>query len=187
ENIKWPELNAHNGGAGDSHPMPVTNTGRAGFGAGFDSEADLSRAPSQANTYAASSADLHSDDPYGVPPLPHMNPNQPAGAYHDDPGAPQQAYYDPYRGPVPQTFNDAPQHGGEAIPMTQMRGASPGPGMMYDGGRTGSPAAFAQGGGRTPSPGPGAAYNVGRASPGPGAVYGGGGGRASPGPQAAYG
>ncbi|KAJ7755498.1 hypothetical protein B0H16DRAFT_1219282, partial [Mycena metata] len=188
ENIKWPELNAHGGGS-DSHAMPVTNTGRAGFGAGFESESDLSRAPSQANNYAASSADLHSEDPYSVPPLPHNNPSAP---YRDDPSAVGGAYYDPYRGPVPQTFNEAvhgappPEWGAqnEAIPMTQMGRASPGPGMMYDGARTGSPAPYTQGGARVPSPGPGAAYNVGRASPGPGAVYGGG--RASPGPQMSY-
>ncbi|KAJ7888848.1 hypothetical protein B0H13DRAFT_2252752 [Mycena leptocephala] len=148
-NIKWPELNAHNG-EGDTHAMPVHNTGRAGF-AGDD---DLSRAPS-VNTFAASSTDFHSEDPYAVPPLPHLNP-----------GMTQPAYYDPYRGPVPQTFNEAhgappaDWAGGEAIPMTQMAGrASPGPGMM---------------GG--PSPGPQAAYGAqqGRASPGPQAAYGGG-------------
>ncbi|KAJ6507765.1 hypothetical protein C8R47DRAFT_1208802 [Mycena vitilis] len=195
ENIKWPELNAHNNDGGDSHAMPVHNTGRAGFS---DAD-DLSRAPS-VNTFNASSVDFHGEDPYAVPPLPHLNPglNQP---YHDDPVAAAGgagAYYDPYRGPVPQTFNDAhgappPEWGQqEAIPMTQMAGpggraspapmmgrASPGPQMMYAGGRT-------------PSPGPQAAYGGGgparMGSPGPQAAYGGGPGRiASPGPQMAYG
>ncbi|KAK7006147.1 hypothetical protein R3P38DRAFT_3036913, partial [Favolaschia claudopus] len=98
ENIKWPELNAHGGDGNDSHAMPVTNTGRAGF-----SDTDSIRAPS---AYAASSTDFHPEDPYAIPPLPHMNPGlgQP---YRDDPNAPAAGYYDPYRGPVPQTFNEA--------------------------------------------------------------------------------
>ncbi|KAJ7435419.1 hypothetical protein B0H11DRAFT_1659511, partial [Mycena galericulata] len=176
ENIKWPELNDHSS-TGDTHALPVTNTGRAGFGG------DLSRTPSVANTYNASSVDLNSEDPYAVPPLPHMNPAQP---YRDDPaGGNAPAYYDPYRGPVPQTFNEAvhgappPEWGQtEAIPMTQMgRGASPAPPMMYDGRASPGPQAAY---GRA-SPGPQAAY--GRSSPGPQAAYT---GRASPGPQAAY-
>ncbi|KAJ7649750.1 hypothetical protein FB45DRAFT_701757, partial [Roridomyces roridus] len=102
-------------------------------------------------------------DTYAIPPLPHLNPNQP---YRDDPGA----YYNPYHGPVPQAFNEGAQQewGNEVIPMTQMAvagRASPGP----QAGRM--------------SPGPQAAYAAGRASPGPQAAYG----RASPGPQAAYG
>jgi hypothetical protein len=52
-------------------------------------------------------------------------------------------FYDPYRGPVPNTFNDQHRpegqvqgYGAEAIPMTQMvRTRSPGPGMAYDVGR----------------------------------------------------
>ncbi|KAF7312530.1 hypothetical protein MIND_00266900 [Mycena indigotica] len=183
EAIKWPELNAH-GEGGDTHAMPVHNTGRSGF----DTAGDLSRVPSAANTYNASSTDFHSsnEDPYAVPPLPHMNPGQP---YRDDPNAMNTAsYYDPYHGPVPQTFNEAngppPQEwgGNEAIPMTQMAGrASPGPQMAYAGaGRTPSPGpqmAY----GRSASPGPQQLY--GRGSPAPGQMYG---GRASPGPQAAY-
>lgn len=133
-------------------------------------------------------------DPYAVPPLPHLNPNQP---YRDDPtGA--TGYYDPYRGPVPGTL----EHGGggewagEAIPMTQMAAGagrmSPGPqaaydahavygaDTMYDPGRR-SPGPQAAYGGRT-SPGPQAAYG-GRTSPGPQVAYS---GRSSPGPQAAY-
>lgn len=72
-----------------------------------------------------------------MPPLPHLNPNQP---YRDDPNG---EFYDPYNGPVPQTFAEVP--GGEAIPMTQInRGRSPGPGAAYEAGRQ--------------SPGPQAAY-----------------------------
>ncbi|KAJ7860805.1 hypothetical protein B0H14DRAFT_2350441, partial [Mycena olivaceomarginata] len=85
------------------------------------------------------------DDPYAVPPLPHMNPG--LGGRRD-----------PYRGPVPQTFNEG---GGEAIAMTQMGRASPslGPGVMYTGdGRTGSPAPGMYADARTTSPGPQVAY-----------------------------
>ncbi|KAI0067277.1 hypothetical protein BV25DRAFT_1775346, partial [Artomyces pyxidatus] len=170
EAIKWPELNAH----GDTNvPLPVNRTGGSGFDTG--SEVDLSRRNSRNGGYAGSvaatsTAELYpggAADPYAVPPLPHLNPNQP---YRDDP---TDQFYDPYRGPVPQTF-DA---GGEAIPMTQLAGRrSPGPGAAYD-----YPA-----GGRA-SPGP----QAGRRSPGPQAAYGYGqepaAGRMSPGPQAAYG
>ncbi|KAG6865983.1 hypothetical protein C0991_009985 [Blastosporella zonata] len=179
EAIKWPELNAH-GENVDSHPLPVNNTGRAGFDTG--SEASLSRVQSESNYSTPDIAGGH--DPYAVPPLPHMNPNQP---YRDDPtGA--SGYYDPYRGPVPGTL----EHGagddwaGEVIPMTQMAGrASPGPQAAYgvggyDAGRQ-SPSPY--GAGRTGSPGPQAAYG-GRASPGPQAAYPAG--RTSPGPHAAY-
>jgi hypothetical protein len=41
-----------------------------------------------------------------VPPLPHMNPGL-GGPYRDDPNAQGGAYYDPYHGSVPQTFNEA--------------------------------------------------------------------------------
>jgi hypothetical protein len=78
---------------------------------------------------ASSTADLYpAHDPYAVPPLPHMNPAQPA-PYHDDPGAPG-AFYDPYSGPVPPTLAGGPESAGghEAIPMTQLRAPSPGPG-----------------------------------------------------------
>jgi len=194
EEIKWPDLNAH--GGAPTHPLPTNSTGRSGFGDN-ESEIDIPAGSGHgySNSMAPSSIDLnHGGDPYAVPPLPHLNPNQP---YRDDPGA---AYYDPYRGPVPQTFNDpasavelqAPGWGGgEAIPMTQMRGKSPGPGPgAYDNGRS-SPAP-----GRR-SPGPQAAYGYNdprmgspappmygdqrMASPAPMAR------QASPGPQAAYG
>ncbi|KAL4260640.1 hypothetical protein AB1N83_008060 [Pleurotus pulmonarius] len=155
EAIKWPELNAHKEGA-DTHPLPTHNTGRAGFetgGAGLSrapstssaAPTTFSSAPSQySNVYNTSTPDLY-QDPYAVPPLPHLNPNQP---YHDDP-AHSGAFYDPYRGPVPQALHDpdgpptatvapggGPWEGGEAIPMTQMAAAgrlSPGPGVAYGG------------------------------------------------------
>ncbi|KAG6832795.1 hypothetical protein H0H92_009413 [Tricholoma furcatifolium] len=185
EAIKWPELNAH-GENMDSHAMPVHNTGRAGFG-DTGSEHSLSRVPSASNY---STPDVGGSDPYAVPPLPHMNPNQP---YRDDPtGA--SGYYDPYRGPVPGTLEQgavADDWAGEVIPMTQMAGrTSPGPHAAYgvagyDTGRA-SPAPYgaqqAAYGGRN-SPGPQAAY-AGRASPGAQGAYNTG--RASPGPQAAY-
>ena len=131
-------------------------------------------------------------DPYAVPPLPHLNPNQP---YHDEPGAYGQpaGYYDPYRGPVPNAFNDpiADGHVAESIPMTQMaRIRSPGPQVAYD----------MQG---RASPVPQVAYDMqGRGSPVPQAAMGHaimdersrtpiagafGTGRASPSPHAGYG
>lgn len=166
EAIKWPDLNTHGGVTTDSHPLPVHNTGRTGFDTA--SENSLSRIDS--NNY--STADFHlnsSSDPYAVPPLPHLNPNQP---YRDDPSAVGVAYYDPYRGPIPGTIEQgAGQESGESYPMTQMNPGgrmSPGPNAAYSEGRH--------------SPGPQAAY--GRAlSPGPQAAYA---GRMSPGPQAAY-
>ncbi|KIK55183.1 hypothetical protein GYMLUDRAFT_76731 [Collybiopsis luxurians FD-317 M1] len=172
EAIKWPELNAHGSDGVDSHPLPVHNTGRAGFDTG--SEVSLSRAPSTTTHTNYSTPDF-GNDPYAVPPLPHLNPSQP-GPYRDDPSA-AGGYYDPYRGPVPGAFSEpstatewGPQagHPGEAYPMTQMAStgrASPGPTMM----------------GRM-SPGPGAAYDMRGPSPGAMAMSG----RASPGPQAAY-
>ncbi|KAF9492349.1 hypothetical protein BDN71DRAFT_1396870, partial [Pleurotus eryngii] len=198
EAIKWPELNAHKEGA-DTHPLPTHNTGRAGFetgGAGLSrtpstssaAPTTFSSAPSQySNVYNTSTPDLY-QDPYAVPPLPHLNPNQP---YHDDP-AHSGAFYDPYRGPVPQALHDpdgpptatvapggGPWEGGEAIPMTQMAGAgrarSPAPGMGMVHNNTGRA-----------SPAPGVA--AGRLSPGPGVAYGGDPfGRRSPGPAQAYG
>lgn len=176
EQIKWPELNAH-GGNPDSHPLPVHNTGRAGFDTASDG--DLSRVPSTSNY---SHPDLNAaggHDPYAVPPLPHMNPNQP---YRDDPSA-ASGYYDPYRGPVPGTLeHGADEYGHENIPMTQMSAGaggrmSPGPGMAYGAGRA-SPGPQAAYGAEYDNP-----YTTGRASPGPQAAYA---GRASPGPQHGY-
>lgn len=130
------------------HALPTNSTGRSGFGPENDSDLHLTRVPSPggayANSIAASSVPemYGTGDPYAVPPLPHLNPNQP---YHDEPGAYGQpaGYYDPYRGPVPNTFTDtiSDGHGAEAIPMTQMaRMRSPGPQVAYDMQGRGSPA-----------------------------------------------
>jgi hypothetical protein len=186
DEIKWPELDAHNNNAS-------TNALVTG--------ADLSRTGSRAGGYAGSIAATSTTelygagagaDPYAVPPLPQFNPGQP---YRDDP----HAFYDPYSGPVPAPFD-----GAEAIPMTQLAGAgrrSPGPGAAYadysappaapyvdygapvpPGARTGSPAPY---GVRAGSPGPGQAYGARSGSPGPGVAYGARAG--SPGPGVAYG
>lgn len=176
EAIKWPELNTHAGNDGINNS--AQNVGRAGIDTG--SEANLSRIESTSN-YSTPDFGSGAHDPYAVPPLPHLNPNQP---YRDDP-SPAHGFYDPYRGPVPGTIESGTSDWQpEAYPMTQLGGApgraSPAPdfhGGMY--GRA-SPAPQVAYGGRA-SPGPQAAYG-GRASPGPQAVYG----RTSPGPQAAY-
>ncbi|KAL5526510.1 hypothetical protein ACEPAF_8234 [Sanghuangporus sanghuang] len=203
EPIKWPELNAH---ANDNlnYELP-TDRSKTGAGAGLDSasEVNLNRGasvaaysaysqPSQYShpTAADSTADLYAPggDPYAVPPLPHLNPNQP---YRDDPGLGSQGYYDPYRGPLPQTFNDtasvssAGPHAGEAIPMSNLGVAtaagrrSPGPQVGLDMGRVSPQPPMA---GRQ-SPGPSLAYD-GRTTPGVGPAMG---GRQSPGPGPAYG
>ena len=185
EAIKWPELNAHNN---DVHALPTKSTGRAGFGADIDSDVDLTRAPSPGGTYANSIAassvpeTYGTGDPYAVPPLPHLNPNQP---YRDEPSAYGQpaGYYDPYRGPVPNTFTDtiSEGQGAESIPMTPMaqmaRMRSPGPQVAYDMQGRGSPAPQAAMGyasmderSRTPNA---AALGAGRASPSPHPGYGG--------------
>jgi len=211
EAIKWPELNSH---GGEAHALPTHATGRAGFGEDGDG---LSRAPSDSHGgYASSLATTSTPefyasggpDPYAVPPLPHLNPNQP---YHDDPGYggnDTSSFYDPYRGPVPNTFNEAdsvnttmeghplPQqsgYGGEAIPMTQMaRTRSPGPqvGLGYDMARASPQPTMGR-----QSPGPQAALGYGgqmmedrSRSPGPAMGLGGPPARLpSPGPHAAYG
>lgn len=184
EAIKWPDLNAH---GNDGVALPIGRSGNAGFET--NSEVNLTRPDSRAgSTYAASAAasavDLYaphaSQDPYAVPPLPHLNPNQPP--YRDDPDA---AYYDPYHGPVPGTFADG--GAGENIPMTQInRTRSPAPQMAYDAGRQSPGPGMAYAGDGRMSPGPGMAYAAdgGRVSPAPQVALS---GRASPGPQAAYG
>lgn len=149
----------------DSHPLPLRDTGRSGFDTG--SEVSLSRAPSTSN-YSTPDIGGVNHDPYAVPPLPHLNPNQP---YRDDPSQP--GYYDPYRGPVPNTLEHGVEWSGEAIPMTQMAAANTG--RM-------SPAQNPYGAGRV-SPGPQLAYD--RSLSGPHAAYGAG--RMSPGPQMSYG
>lgn len=182
EAIKWPELNSHNK---DVHALPTNSTGRAGFGPGNDSDINLTRAPSPGDTYATSIAASSvpevygAGDPYAVPPLPHLNPNQP---YSDEPNVYGQpaAYYDPYRGPVPGTFTDtiANAHDAESIPMTQMaRIRSPAPQAAYDMQGRGSPAPQAAMGyagmdDRSRTPNPGALGAAGRASPGPHSGYG---------------
>jgi hypothetical protein len=168
------------------HALPTNSTGRAGFGAENDSDINLTRAPSPGGAYAHSVSASSvpetygsGQDPYAVPPLPHLNPNQP---YRDDPGTYGQpaGYYDPYRGPAPSAFNDAIPgiHGAESIPMTQMASSrSPAPQLAYDMQGRGSPAPQAAMGygvgmddrSRTPIP---AAPGAGRASPGPHAAYG---------------
>lgn len=135
EAIKWPELNTHAGN--EQFAQPTNSTGRSGFGE--DDGTQSNRMSAYASSLATSSTPEFyqgggGPDPYAVPPLPHMNPN---GGYHDDPNfLPQDPnqFYDPYRGPVPDSVAfdgaaglQAPQagYGGEAIPMTQMaRGRS---------------------------------------------------------------
>ncbi|KAF9533728.1 hypothetical protein CPB83DRAFT_804637 [Crepidotus variabilis] len=182
EAIKWPDLNNHGNGISDSHPLPVKNTGRAGFDTG--SEGDLSRVES--TNYSTPDFHAGGPDPYAVPPLPHLNPNQP---YQDDPTG-GSGYYDPYRGPVPGSIEHGTGQGSEwghpaeAIPMTQLGMASgrmsPGPHAAYGGPAGMDPSGYDAG---RQSPGPYAAYGGRAASPGPQAVYG---GRMSPGPQMAY-
>jgi len=176
EAIKWPELNSH---GGDIHALPTNSTGRAGFGAENESDLNLARAPSPGGGNYAQSVGTSSigagHDPYAVPPLPHLNPSQP---YRDDPGAyGESGYYDPYRGPIPNTLGDGmSDHGGEAIPMTQMtRTRSPGPQLAYDMQGRASPgpqAGFGYGGidDRARSPNPAAAG--GTRSPAPHVPYG---------------
>jgi hypothetical protein len=173
EEIKWPELNAHDTGV----PLPTHRTGGAGFDTGPD--ANSRGSIGYADSIPNSTAEL--PDPYAIPPLPHLDPSQP---YRDDPNG---AFYDPYRGPVPHTFN--PVGPGEVIPMTQLAGAgrrSPGPAAAYGGDFVSGRAS--PGAGRVSPPGSHAAYGSndlsGRASPGPRAAQQ---GRMSPGPQAAYG
>ncbi|EJD48989.1 hypothetical protein AURDEDRAFT_112729 [Auricularia subglabra TFB-10046 SS5] len=198
EAIKWPELN------NETHALPARPTGRAGI----ETSPTRQHSDLYSETASNSNSEMH-PDPYAVPPLPHQNPNQP---YRDDPygggggGVPGPAgapYYDPYRGPVPQTFQ-SPQapgwgmQGGEAIPMStySARSHSPGPGYAYDQ-RTASPAPTVPQQGRQ-SPGPNLAYGgppvaaARRPSPGPAQAYGGYGQGpamqrgASPGPNMAY-
>lgn len=224
EPIKWPELNSHADNVNYALPATRAPGSTVGGESNVDSvsEVDLPRQggggynPSQYGQTAGaadSTAELYApgSDPYAIPPLPQNNPNAP---YRDDPYSSQgPGYYDPYRGPVPQTFNDAASvdshpgmhnaqgyyTGGESIPMSNL---APG-GVGVPGGRRspnpqmgnpmGNPQmAYDMGRGVSPaismggrqSPGPGLAYG-GRMSPGPGAALGAG--RRSPGPDAAYG
>jgi len=117
------------------------------------------------------------NDPYAVPPLPHMDPNQP---YRDDPTG-QNQFYDPYRGPVPHSLHDpsGSVEGSESIPMSTYHPSSgayggatnvtsPPPGSVATG-RQSPGQAYAYGSGRQ-SPGAAFAYGSGRQSPGPNAA-----------------
>ena len=119
-----------------------------------------------------SQVDLYVADPYAVPPLPHLNPNQP---YRDDPVA--GTYQDNFNPPpLHESRPSSPSIRGEAIPMNQInRSRSPGPQVaLYAG----------HGGRQSPAP---QVVGMGRQSPGPQDAYGGGYGRRSPGPNDAYG
>jgi len=170
--IKWPDLNSENHVSGqDTHAGIQGSTDGASL-----------RDPSFRGAYgdgglgaSQSQVDLYAADPYAVPPLPHLNPNQP---YRDDPVA--GTYHDSFNPPAfHESRPSSPSIRGEAIPMNQInRTKSPGP-------QGALPPAYA---GRQ-SPGPQDAYGVGygRQSPGPQDAYGGGYGRRSPGPLDAYG
>jgi len=170
--IKWPELNSESHVVGhDEHAVPAALSDGSSIRdqsfRGAYSDGGLGASQSQVDLYAA--------DPYAVPPLPHLNPNQP---YRDDPGA--APYHDNFS---VQAFHESrpssPAVRGEAIPMNQInRTRSPGPQASL----------YAGHGGRQ-SPGPQEAYGggYGRQSPGPQDAYGGGYGRRSPGPHDAYG
>lgn len=118
EEIKWPELGP------ESHALPTRPTGRVGVDDDGFEGAGVGAAGRQYGNYAPSSttgegsmADLHSsyNDPYAVPPLPHLDPNQP---YHDDPSG-YGGHYDPYQGPVPQSFHDPANDGAGPLPTSK--------------------------------------------------------------------
>lgn len=170
--IKWPDLNsASHVPVADDHVAPRSLSEHASIRShsfqGAYGDGGLNASQSQVDLYAA--------DPYAVPPLPHLNPNQP---YRDDPNpAP---YHDNFSVPA---FNESrpssPSIRGEVIPMNQInRSRSPGP-----------QGALQTGFGGRQSPGPQDAYGggMGRQSPGPQDAYGAGHGRRSPGPNDAYG
>jgi len=169
--IKWPDLNSSNHVSGQDDHANIQNP----------TDGASVRDPSLRGAYgdgglgaSQSQVDLYAADPYAVPPLPHLNPNQP---YRDDPGVP---YHDGFNPPAfHESRPSSPSIRGEAIPMNQInRTKSPGP-------QAALPPTYA---GRQ-SPGPQDAYGggYGRQSPGPQDAYGGGYGRRSPGPHDAYG
>jgi len=184
--IKWPDLNSESHAPARDDPAvpPSLSDGASIRDQGFrGAYSDGGLAASQ------SQVDLHAADPYSVPPLPHLNPNQP---YRDDPGT--GPYLDNFSVPAfHESRPSSPSIRGEAIPMNQInRSRSPGPqGALYTGyGGRQSPGpqdAYGGGIGRQP-PGPQDAYGggIGRQSPGLQDAYGGGIGRQSPGPQDAY-
>ena len=167
--IKWPDLNSesHVQGA-DDHAAPRSLSEHASIrGQSAYGDGGLGASQSQVDLYVA--------DAYAVPPLPHLNPNQP---YRDDPAL--ATYHDNFGvPPFHESRPSSPSIRGEVIPMNQInRSRSPGPqGALYTGY-----------GGRQ-SPGPHDAYGggIGRQSPRPQEPYGGGHGRRSPGPNDAYG
>lgn len=132
EEIKWPEL-GH-----ESHALPTRQTGRAGVDDDGYDDAGVGGAGRHLGQYAPSATtgessitDLNSyNDPYAVPPLPHLDPNQP---YHDDPSN-YGGHYDPYHGPVPQSFNDPARadrmSSSSPAPVNYGR-QSPGPSLSY--------------------------------------------------------
>lgn len=138
--IKWPELNTH--GGSDIGPLPANPTGQAGFGS--ESEYDLNGGRNYDQNYNAAYADSQANfhggqDPYAVPPMPHVDHGQ--GQYYDEPGVQHMeqgggAYYDdPYQGQHPALMrnqHDPANYQGEAYPMQQLRGTSPGPQGLYD-------------------------------------------------------
>jgi hypothetical protein len=184
--IKWPDLNSESHAPGqDEHTVPQSLSDGAsirdqGFRGAY-SDGGLGASQSQ--------VDLHAADPYSVPPLPHLNPNQP---YRDDPAG--GSYHDNFSVPAfHESRPSSPSIRGEAIPMNQInRARSPGPqAALYTGYGSQSPGpqdVYGAGVGRQ-SPGPQDAYGggVGRQPPGPQDAYGGGYGRRSPGPNDAYG
>jgi hypothetical protein len=195
--IKWPDLNSD---ANAMHPLPARPTGRAGIetstldasesndghGGGYDQRGY--------DQHSLAAASTEFPPPVGYAASPYSQPAPPSVAYYDnDPNNPE--YYDPYRGPVPQTISTPPpgqeppvQYGAYGGPRTR----SPGPTLAYTDGSESiysgrrSPGPNAMGAPRSNSPGPAVAYGGGRASPGAGLAYRGG--RAmSPGPDNAYG
>lgn len=167
--IKWPDLNSESHMPGqEDHAAPQSISEHASirgqsFQGGYG-DGGLGASHSQ--------VDLYATDPYAVPPLPHLNPNQP---YRDDPNP--GTYNDNFNPPAFQESRpSSPSIRGEAIPMNQInRSRSPGP-----------QGALLTGYGGRQSPGPQAGV-MGRQSPGPQDAYGGGYGRRSPGPNEAYG
>jgi len=132
EEIKWPELGP------ESHALPTRPTGRVGVDDDGYDDARIDGAGRHLGNYAPSSSigevstgDLHSyNDPYAVPPLPHLDPNQP---YHDDPSS-YGGHYDPYHGPVPPSFHEpaSSDRMGSRSPAPASYGRqSPGPSIAY--------------------------------------------------------
>ena len=177
--IKWPDLNSESHVPGqDDH-----TTLQAPSDAGSIRDQSFRGAYADGGLGGSQSqVDLHAADPYAVPPLPHLNPNQP---YRDDPGA--GPYHDNFSVPAfHESRPSSPSIRGEAIPMNQIsRARSPG----YGGRQSPGPQDAYGGGYGRQSPGPQDAYGggYGRQSPGPQDAYGAGYGRRSPGPNDAYG